>query len=304
VRLSFSIIGGVLAAFLHTQIVSAFDDPIRGHLVSAAIWAVCITLPWFITVAGTREPEYATRAPAPGGPGFVDGLKIALGNRAFLLVSAIYLLSWLAVQFVQSNLVLYARDWIRMDMGLFGYLLLAIQFSSFVWLLFWARASERLGKQNIYYLGITVFILVELALFFVQPNQFLVLFGAAVVAGVGIAVVYLVPWSMVPDVVELDELQTGQRREGIYYGFFAFIQKVGLAVASLIAGWVLETAGYINAVAGQPAPTQPPQALLALRVLVGPVGAAILLLSFIAVRLYPLTRERHAQIRAELQKKR
>ena len=114
---------------------------------------------------------------------------------------------------------------------------------------------------------------------------------------------YLVPWSMVPDVVELDELETGQRREGIFYGVFVFLQKLGLALGLFISGWALELTGYINATPEIPDPIQPASALLAMRVLIGPVSAVILLLSFLAVRAYPITREKHAEIRAELAKR-
>ncbi|MEK6574322.1 MAG: MFS transporter, partial [Chloroflexota bacterium] len=61
--------------------------------------------------------------------------------------------------------------------------------------------------------------------------------------------------------------------------------------------------GYIKAVPGQPDPVQPDNVLLALRILVGPAGAVILLLSFVAVYLYPITKARHAEIKAELEKK-
>jgi GPH family glycoside/pentoside/hexuronide:cation symporter len=105
-------------------------------------------------------------------------------------------------------------------------------------------------------------------------------------------------------VIELDELQTGQRREGIFYGFFVFLQKMGLSLGLFISGWVLDFAGYIKAIPGQPEPAQPANVLLALRVLVGPAGAAILLLSFVAVYLYPITKEKHAEILAQLKAKR
>jgi len=142
-----------------------------------------------------------------------------------------------------------------------------------------------------------------MGLFFLQPGQVVATFLLAAMAGIGISVGYLVPWSMVPDVVELDELETGQRREGIFYGFFVFLQKLGLALGLFVSGWVLELSGYINATAGNPNPVQPASALLAMRVLIGPVSAVILLLSFLAVRAYPITREKHAEIRAELAKR-
>jgi len=305
VRMSFSIIGGVLAAFFHGIIVSQFpQDPKLGYAISAAIWSVAIAGPCFITFFGTREPDFAINAkPSKNGPGFFEGMRIALNNKAFILVTVIYMLSWLSIQFAQSNLQLYSKDWIKLDMKLFSFLLLAIQFSSFIWVLIWAKVSERIGKQNVYYLGAGFFVLALMGLFFLQPGQVVLTFLLAAMAGIGISVGYLVPWSMVPDVIELDELETGQRREGIFYGFFVFLQKMGLALGLFISGWALELSGYINATSEIPNPVQPASALLAMRVLIGPVSAAILLLSFLAVRAYPITREKHAEIRAQLKKR-
>ena len=230
-------------------------------------------------------------------------MRIAFRNKAFILVTLIYMFSWLAIQFAQNNLQIFTKDWIRMDMALFSFLLLAIQFSTFIWVLIWAKVSDRIGKQNVYYLGAGFFVLALMGMFFLRPGDVVPTFLLGAMAGIGISVGYLVPWSMVPDVIELDELETGQRREGIFYGFFVFLQKMGLAVGLFVSGWALELSGYINATTANPNPVQPASALLALRVLIGPVGAAILLLSFLAVRAYPITREKHAEIRAELEKR-
>jgi GPH family glycoside/pentoside/hexuronide:cation symporter len=305
VRMSFSIIGGVLAAFFTGIIVSQFpQNPALGYSTSAAIWAFAIAIPCFITFFGTREPDFAINAkPAPEGPGFFEGLRIAFRNKAFILVALIYMLSWLAIQFAQNNLQIFTKDWIRMDMTLFSFLLLAIQFSTFIWVLIWAKVSDRIGKQKVYYLGAGFFVLALMGMFFLRPGDTVPTFLLAAMAGIGISVGYLVPWSMVPDVIELDELETGQRREGIFYGFFVFLQKMGLAVGLFVSGWALELSGYINATPANPNPVQPSSALLALRVLIGPVGAAVLLLSFLAVRAYPITREKHAEIRAELERR-
>ena len=301
-RFSFSILGSVVALFAHTQIVSALaGTPYLGYAVSAGIWTVAIIVPCFIVFFGTREPEQAPPAPGqPAGPGFIEGFKIAFSNRAFLLVSLTYLFSWLTIQLVQSNLIFFVRDWVKMDVALFGYVLIALQLSAFVCLLVWTRISERIGKKKVYYLGGTIFVLVELGLFLVQPGQGALVFTLALIAGAGLSVAYLIPWSMLPDVIELDELETGQRREGIFYGVFVFLQKLGLALGMFISGQILGLNGYIRALPGQPPPVQPESALFAIRLLVGPVGAAILLLSFLAVYLYPITKERHAEIQAQL----
>jgi GPH family glycoside/pentoside/hexuronide:cation symporter len=149
----------------------------------------------------------------------------------------------------------------------------------------------------------TFWILVAVILFFVQPGQFPLLLFLAIAAGAGVSIGYLIPWSMLPDVIELDELQTGQRREGIFYGFFVFLQKLGISLGLAISNYVLELAGYINQVPGSPLPEQPPAALLSLRAFVSLVPVVILLLSFIAVYYYPITREKHQEMLAELKRR-
>jgi GPH family glycoside/pentoside/hexuronide:cation symporter len=300
-RFSFSILGGVLAAFLHTIIVGAFASVFTGYAVSAAIWAFFIIIPNFITFAFTRESHF--KEERPQGPGFVEGLRIAFANRAFIYVTLIYLLSWLSIQFVQTNLILYVKYWIGAE-SQFGTLVLAVQVSTFLFVLLWTRVSRRIGKQSTYYIGMVFWIAVEVVLFFVQPGQMLLLFVLAVLAGAGVSIGYLIPWSMLPDVIELDELQTGQRREGVFYGFFVFLQKFGISLGLALSNFILEAAGYVNQVPGGEAPVQPPPVLMALRIFVSLVPALILLSSFLVVRAYPITREKHAQMRLELARRR
>ena len=304
IRMSFSIIGGVLAAFFNGQIINLFPPgDSRGYTIGAIIWAVFITVPCFIVFFGTAGVAPVAAKPAAKGPSFFEGMGIAFRNRAFVLVTLIYLFSWLAIQFVQTNLQLFTKDWIRIDVSQFSFLLLTIQTSSFIWVLIWAKVSERIGKKNIYYLGAAFFVAALISMFFIQPGQTALIFVLGAVAGIGISVAYLVPWSMIPDVVEMDELETGQRREGVFYGFFVFVQKLGLAVGLAISSWVLQLAGYVTASAANPSPVQPDSALLALRALIGPAAALVLLCSYVAVYLYPITREKHAQMRAELDKR-
>ena len=299
-RASFSILGSTFAAFFHGVIVGTIDNVLVGNAVSAAIWAFFIIASTLVTFAYTRETFF--QRPASEELGFLDGLRVVFSNRPFLFVTAIYLLSWLCVQFVQANLLLYVRYWIRAEEH-FAFLILAVQLSTFVFILIWSRLSRRTGKKTVYYIGMSVWIIVAIALFFVQPGQVTLLYLLAGLAGAGVSIAFLIPWSMLPDVIELDELKTGRRREGIYYGFFVFLQKLGISLGLALSNFVLEAAGYITPPPGGPFPDQPVGVLLALRTFVSLAPVAILLVSFPVVHLYPITRQKHAEIRAELAKK-
>jgi len=228
-------------------------------------------------------------------------LKIAFSNRAFLFVIGIYLCSWLAVQLTASILVYFVVSWMNLSEQQSGMIALAVQGTALLMLFFWQFLAQYLDKKVIYCLGTFIWIGAEVGLWLVQPGQIALLYTLAIFAGVGVSVAYLIPWSMIPDVVDLDELNTGERREGIFYAFMVLLQKIGLALGLFLVGITLETAGFIPRIPGEAIPIQPESALWAIRFAVAPLPAFFLLVGVILATFYPITREVHADIRRQLQ---
>jgi glycoside/pentoside/hexuronide:cation symporter, GPH family len=82
--------------------------------------------------------------------------------------------------------------------------------------------------QRAYYLGGILFTIATCIVIFVQEGQLFLTYAMSTIAGLGVGAALLLPWAMLPDVMSLDELQHGQRREGLFYSFFVFFEKVGL----------------------------------------------------------------------------
>lgn len=232
-----------------------------------------------------------------------EQLKIVFRNKPFLYIIGIYLFSWLAVQLTASILIYFVVSWMNLSEATFPQVAIAVQGTALVMLFFWKAASDRLGKKVVYFIGTGIWLLAQGGLFLVQPSQVGLMYGLAVLAGCGVSVAYLIPWSMVPDVIELDELQTGQRREGIFYAFMLLLQKIGLALALFLVGQALELAGFVERPPGGEIPVQPESALFAIRLAVGPLPALFLLGGLILAYFYPITREIHAEIRLKLQER-
>jgi GPH family glycoside/pentoside/hexuronide:cation symporter len=234
---------------------------------------------------------------------YFEQLRIILKNRAFLYVIGIYLCSWLAVQLTASILVYFVVDWIGLRNEDSPLVALSVQGTALLMLFFWNIVSEKKGKKVAYFMGTMIWIIAQAGLFLLQPQQVGLLYFLAILAGFGVSVAYLIPWSMIPDVIELDELNTGQRREGLFYGFMVLLQKIGLALGLFLVGIALETSGFIKSVAGAAPPIQPASALLAIRIAVGPLPTLFLLLGLVLAYFYPITREVHAEIRLKLQER-
>jgi GPH family glycoside/pentoside/hexuronide:cation symporter len=178
-------------------------------------------------------------------------------------------------------------------------------------------------------MGMGIWIFAQSGLFFLQPHQVGLMYFLAILSGVGVSTAYLIPWSMLPDVVELDELQTGQRREGIFYSFMVFVQKICLGLAVSFALEMLGKAGYIQPTEVIPStatslgieivggagsiekltelmanPVQPEAVLLTIRSFIGPIPTLSLLIGLILAYFYPITREVHGELLLRLNERR
>jgi GPH family glycoside/pentoside/hexuronide:cation symporter len=163
----------------------------------------------------------------------------------------------------------------------------------------WSAISRKVGKKAVYFMGMSLWVIVQAGLFFLRPQDVGLMYFLAVLAGFGVSTAYLIPWSMLPDVIELDELRTGQRREGIYYSFMVFLQKICLGIAVSLVLLSLEWIGY------EPTLERQSEAVLwAIRTFIGPFPTIALIAGMVLTYFYPITREFHAEILLKLREKR
>ena len=183
-------------------------------------------------------------------------------------------------------------DDVEITMGLF---LIAVVLALPVWL----RISEWTDKRNIYLFGAAWWVGAQVFLMLATPAwPRSAIFLGAVIAGVGYAVADVMPWSMLADVVDEDELSSGERREGVYTGCFTFLRKLGGAAGVSAALFVLGLSGYREGA------EQTDLTLWAVRFLTaGAPGVFVLLAAWVTLR-YPLSRARHAEILEELRVRR
>jgi GPH family glycoside/pentoside/hexuronide:cation symporter len=301
-RFAFSLGGSLLGLLIHQSIVALFADQQTGYLVAGAVvGAICIVpLLWCFfgipkeAIARPDQPEASLRRQ----------LRRLLRNQAYLLVMGIYLCSWLAVQITAAVLPFYVTFWLqRHDLQMF--IVAAVQAAALLVLFGWKQISERVGKRVTYGLGMALWIGVQAGLFFLQPGQIELAFALAILAGLGVATAYLIPWSMLPDVLELNELRTGERPEGLFYGFMVFAQKLGIGLGLFLVGTTLDAFGFQSPQPGQDPTTltQPEAALDAIRFIIGPLPALLLLTGMLLAWRYPITRKKHIELQEALAKR-
>jgi glycoside/pentoside/hexuronide:cation symporter, GPH family len=219
-------------------------------------------------------------------------------NRAFQMLMGLYLFSWTTASIMAAVLIFYANYYLnRPDLA--NYYFLVAQGAAILFIPLVVFMAQKTDKKRTFVVNCTWWIVLLLLLFFVQPEQAGLVFILAALAGLGISTVYVIPWAMIPDIIEDDQLQTGQRREGSYYALVSFFQKLGTGAALWIMGQTFEIAGYINPTAGEELPEQPDSAVFAIQLFMSLVPAVLLFVSVLFAMRYPISREKH---RAQLLK--
>jgi len=298
-RFAFASGGTLLSTVLHPLIVSQFANPRTGYAVSALVWAIVCVVPCFIVVWGTRERPENMQSQVKTKLTWLEQVRTIFANRPYRFVVLIFLCSSVAFQTV-SVMIVYYMDYYMGRPALTKWLLLTVEGSLMLFLFIWGRLSRTLDKRSVFLIGGSLWFVVQMGLYFIRPEQSLWLLPLGFVIGAGVAVAYLIPWAMMPDAIDYDEFETGQRREGIFYGFMISLQKFSTAIGILLVGRMLDRAGYVTPTDSVLVPVQPEAVLHVIRLFIGPVPSAILLISLVVAWFYPLTRSKHAELRGRL----
>ncbi len=305
-RLAFSLVGAVLILALGAVVSERTESLQLQYQILSILGGLIVIATTYWCVFGTfghyqRHAAYLGRSLNSRQEGdddsFLEQLKVVFSNRPFLFVVGIYLFSWLALQITAAVLPYYVTFW----MGNQNYFLalLFVQGTAIIMLFVCNFLARRIGKKGVYFLGGGVWILVQIGLFFLQPGQLGIMYLLCLVASFGVATAYVVPWSILPDVIELNELKTGRRSEGAFYAFMTLLQKLGLAGGIALFGLALAYSGFDQDLA-----IQTDSALLAIRIFIGPVPLFLLLGGMALAYFYPITKATHAETLLKLAERR
>jgi GPH family glycoside/pentoside/hexuronide:cation symporter len=288
-RMVFSIAGTLGAIILATVLGWYIEDSEMLFIILGITLGLISMIPPLIVFRITTErPIEELPDPLP----VKQAIFKTLGNRPFRLVMGLYLLSWTTASILAAILVYFANYYLRVPDQANYFVLIAMGFA-ILFIPLWVWVSQRLDKRRAFILGTASWIVVLLAISSLDSDQVVLAYILAALSGSGIATAYVIPWAMVPDIIEYDELHSGQRREGSYYAFASFFQKLATGAALWGMGMALALTGYINPTETNPLPVQPVESLYAIRCFIGPISIVLLLIAVFFAWRFPITREDH-----------
>jgi Na+/melibiose symporter-like transporter len=254
--------------------------------------------------ADVLEPGAATPLPTH----FLVTSLQCLRNRSFRVLFTSSSLFFLAVAMNTTLSIHFLTYYARID----GSKALsasqgALYLAGFLGMIFWLRVSPRMEKQWLYVLGTLATGLVMASVYFVVGEGHLLgtnnvpalLIGHALV-GFFSSTLWFIPAALLADVVDEDELATGERREGSFFGLFSFGQQLATGVSLVLTGLLVDRfAGLVPGQAVQSAET-----VRRIGLLYGVLPGALLLVAGLGALRYKLDRRQVAVIQRELDARR
>jgi GPH family glycoside/pentoside/hexuronide:cation symporter len=295
IRMVYSVFGYILGAASTTILAGVFQGAglnlQQAWSATGAVFGVIAITTTLVTTLSVKErPELA------GEPSQLPAIKAVLTsfkNRPFVILMIAFILSSFSFT-VLTALVPYFIQY-QMDMGdQVSFVLLVMLLTIGIFLIPAKLVSDKINKGPAYALGLFIASGAIITSFFFSRGPSPMIYVVAAIAGMGFSAQWVFPWSMLPDVVEHDEKMTGERREGIYYGLWAFLSKFTGALGVAVSGWALQWFGYV------PNAVQTTRALFGIRLFFAVVPAVVILISLPFLIWYPITRKTHVALVQEL----
>jgi GPH family glycoside/pentoside/hexuronide:cation symporter len=108
----------------------------------------------------------------------------------------------------------------------------------------------------------------------------------------GVSCLNILIWAFITDVIDLQEIRTGERNDATVYGMYSWARKLGQAIAGGLTGWALGWIGYRSGTGGESV-VQTQEVLDGIYNLATLVPAVLLLISVLALIFwYPLSKKR------------
>ena len=170
--------------------------------------------------------------------------------------------------------------------------------ASLLSLLVWLPLSRRIGKKATWLISLVVGMIGYLMVFNVSAGAITFMKVAVVLTGACSACATVLGSSILADVIDADELETGERKEGAYYSAYTFLYKTSSGVMATVTGFALGFIGFV------PGAAQPESAQLVIRSLHGLVPFGTMLVGALILTRFALDEATHAEIRRKLDARR
>ena len=299
IRIIVAMISGGVCFMFPTMIYNMCDHTATGGVFETTkfYWLICIifglyfAIPMLCVALFTKErvPYNKEEKVKFSFKQFFQPLKV----KAFAMLMVMYVFSFACMDIIASQLIVFVKN-ILPDVNATLVYVALMATGGVCMPILRILMAKGVSKNTVFKFGIPFYLTGVLGMAFYPTNWIpgcVYIFAA--IAGIGFGCVQMIPWLIFPDLCDVGELKIKQPNAGAFSGIMTFMRKVASGLGVFCVGIGLQA---VNFDANAKPADQPPQAILALRLIMAISAGTFLTLAFLAAMAMKLTNKMSADV--------
>jgi GPH family glycoside/pentoside/hexuronide:cation symporter len=299
IRQIFSVIALIFAFIMPSFFIKDYTDDAyaSGYLPAGIVMAVAMAIGMLIFILFGIKEKKEFMLDNQATPSFFKSIKVTFKNRAFLCYVITALANWYVFGMLPTIVPLYAKFVLNVEDALLQSILLGLAFiASIVFIFLWRFVTLRIGLKNGFILSMIGFIVVLIP--FMWIGDFMQGLITFTFVGLGLSGSLFFRDPLVSAIADEDELKTGVRREGSFYGVNALIIRLSTIFIFVTINSVFQSVGWRVFTPE----TVGPNTIFGLRMLIFTFPAIALAVGIVSMSLFPITKHKFEEIKEKVDK--
>ncbi|MHA1783772.1 MAG: MFS transporter [Candidatus Helarchaeota archaeon] len=303
IRRVLTIVGLIIAFVLPVLIIGDTEDPANfyngNYFLSGITIGVIVGISLLIVIKwGIKERKEFVKDPVEN-PGFFESLKITLKNKSYQVLVAGNLCNWYIYGLIPTIILLFGEHVLGFSEDIFSSLLLLMAFIAAAGFMpLWKKYGDRHGNQKAITLSFTLWGIGFIPFLFLPTSMisYYISIPIMIFIGVGISGSIFLVDLLISDVIDEDEVNTGIRREGAFYGVNALIIRLSTIFVFISILIIFNGTGW-----GKYVPRPGEDVILGLKILMSVFPATAAFIGAFFFNKFPLKGKRLEEVKKKLE---
>ena len=253
----------------------------------AAVGAAILGFTLLLTQVPEPPPIEVQRMPV------LAGFKLMWRNGPFKRLMIAFVLGGIGPAMAAPLYIFYVNHVIQYDLA-GSVILLVFYVGNLLGVALWSMLAQRVGKRRAWMTGMSLMLLAQPWYLTLGPGDLPLMMGILFISGLSAGSFVALPSAMKADVIDIDRLESGEDRTGLFFSSWSLAQKAIVAWATGFALLILEFADF------NPTGVNGPTQIWALKIAFAGIPVLCYAAAVLIIRPYPITEERHAAILQQL----
>jgi GPH family glycoside/pentoside/hexuronide:cation symporter len=285
---------GLLMAFLVPGLFIGELSEISGYILNGFVTTIITGISLFIAIKWGAKEREEFKLDHKQEFSFFKGLAYCLKNLGFVMYTIMFFLFEYIILLYGALIPLWGENVLLVTGTLDTALLLGSLFIvGIISVVLWRWLDVKLGSRKSYGISMIAFAISILPFLFV--SDFLSALIFLCISGIGFGGMLYFIYLLIADVIDDDELKTGVRREGTFFGITNFFMRLAMAISILSISLVFTSTGWDTWT-----PTIGVDIELGIRVIMVIFPCIAIAIGLVCLYFYPYPKEKVEEIKSKL----